>query len=147
MDIKTVLDIGSALITIIGLPILILTLWLLIRQLRIQAYQAIYQSSISMDQYLAEHSEIRPYIFDGKEMPLEGIRERDEVIGSVIMLAAFFEHVTGQKPSMSKDKWRGWENYMRDIYDTSPTMRYCVKKYEKWHSREFLEMLHRRKDS
>ena len=92
MDKNTILKMGSNLITIVGFSILICTLYLLIKQLRIQAYQSVYQSSIIWDKYSAEHPEIRPYIYDGKTMPMPEDDPIDfhKVIGSVEMLWAFF---------------------------------------------------------
>lgn len=149
MDINTVLKMGSNLITVVGFPILIYTLYLLIKQLRIQAYQSVYQSSIIWDKYSAEHPMIRPYIYDGKPMPMpkDDPFEFYKVIGSVEMLWAFFEHVAAQMPHMSEGKREGWENHIREVYETSPAMRYYVEKYKKWHSSELLNLVHKRKEA
>jgi hypothetical protein len=147
MDIKTVLGLLSDLITILGLPFLIYSLFLLINQLRIQAYQSVYQSSIIMDKYHAENPEIRPYIYYGKAIPDEkNVKEFNKVIGSVEMLAAFYEHVLAQMPNMSKDKKKGWKNWMRQVYETSPAMRYYLDKHEEWHSSELLDIMRKGKD-
>lgn len=143
MNIQDALNIVTNLVTILGLPILIGTIVLLIRQLRVQAYQAIYESALSMDQFLIEHSDLRKYLYGRKALPDNDPDELERVSGAADMLLTFFEHVLGQKNSMSKAKWIGWENYISDVYKTSPAVQYFLNKKEHWYSEELKELLFR----
>jgi len=143
LNIQDALNIVTNLVTILGLPILIGTIVLLIRQLRVQAYQAIYESALSMDQFLIEHSDLRKYLYGRKALPDNDPDELERVSGAADMLLTFFEHVLGQKNSMSKAKWIGWENYISDVYKTSPAVQYFLNKKEHWYSEELKELLFR----
>lgn len=59
----------------------------------------------------------------------------------------FFEHVFAQMPFMSGPIRKGWENYIRDLYEKSPIMRYYDEKYENWHSRELVKLVRNGKEA
>jgi hypothetical protein len=143
LNIQDALNIVTNLVTILGLPILIGTILLLIRQLRVQAYQATYESALSIDQFLVEHSDLRQYLYEGKALPENDPDELERISAAACMLLTFFEHVVGQKNSMSKAKWIGWKNYICDVYKTSPAVQYFLNKKEHWHSEELKELLFR----
>ena len=140
-EIKNVLDGVSSLVTILGLPLLIWSLSLLVRQLRVQAYQAIYESILSIDQFMIEHSEVKPYITNGQIIPDDDPVFKEKVMGSVEMLATFFEHITAQKFWMEESKWGGWKSYMQDVYKNSPAMRDYLHNNAHWHTKELITLL------
>ena len=120
MDALTIL---ASLVTIIGLPILIWSIIMLSRQLKVQAYQAIYESILSIDQFLLDRPELRNFLYEREPLPEGDPIKLQRILGAADMLLTFFEHVTGQRENMSNMKWVGWQKYMRYVYHNSPAVR------------------------
>jgi hypothetical protein len=140
MDISAVLNIIANFVTILGLPCLICSILLLVKQLRIQAYQAIYDSVRDIDQFLVENSDLRAYLYEGKALPEDPI-ERERVLGAADMLLTFFEHVIGQKHSFSKTKWVSLKKYVCDAYNHSPALQHFIAQKGHWYSDELKSLL------
>ena len=141
MDLEHTLNILASLVSILGLPIFISTAILLVRQLRVQTYEAIYESVLPIDQYLLENPSLRKYLYSGQALPDSSSCEYDRVVGLADMMLTFFEHLLGQKNSMTKRKWLGWENYMRAVYKSSPAVQYFLKANREWYTDELKGVL------
>ncbi len=144
MELKAILEIVADVVSILGLPILIASIILLIRQLRIQAYQGVYDNMLSIDQFLVEHPELREYLYESKPLPTSDPVEFNRIIAAADMMLTFFEHVAGHKENMSEAKWRGWEEYMLDVFNKSPAMQFFWRTKGYWYDEELKRVLEKR---
>ena len=96
MSISVTIDILSKAITIFGFPLLIYSIILLVRQLRLQSYQAVYEAIRNIDQYFVENPEYRKFFYEAKELP-DDQKEIEKILAIADMLMTFFEHAAGNK--------------------------------------------------
>lgn len=135
MESSTLLSIITNIVTILGFPLLICSILLLVRQMRIQAYQAIYDSISGIDQFFVENPDLREYLYGDKALP-EDPKDRERVIAAADMLITFFEHVLAQKKGFSPKVWNGFREYMCDAYNSSPALQYFLEQKGYWYSDE-----------
>ncbi|CAN2043493.1 hypothetical protein GMMP13_100034 [Candidatus Magnetomoraceae bacterium gMMP-13] len=139
MNFITIIDAVSKLVTIIGFPLLIFSIILLVRQLRIQSYHAIYEAVQLIDQYFVEHPYLRKYFYEAEKLPNDP-KELEKILAVADMLMTFFEHVSGNKENFSKTKRERLIIYMKEVYRT-PAMTLFMNKKKYWFSEELLVLL------
>lgn len=127
----------------ISLIVFIVTVLLLIRQLRIQTYQSVQQNLCVIDKCLIDHPELRKYINGNKQLPKEKNSEYDRVNGMVEMILDFYEHVLEQRKYMSKRRWNSWKFNMKFVYDTCPGMQKHIQRYKSRYSPGLVAILDR----
>jgi hypothetical protein len=133
----------AAVFTILGMLIVAGTLITLVRQNQIQAYQTIYTSMLSIDQFFAEHPDLKSYIYDGKGLPDSTHKEYPKVLSTCEMICDLFEEVIGCRVAFSKDKWDGWVHYMTSLYQESIALKEFMALHKRWYTPELLELLDR----
>ncbi len=128
-------------IACLSLIVFIVTVLLLIRQLRIQTYQSVQQNLCTIDMYLIKYPELRKYINGNEQLPKQRNLEYDRVNGMIEMLLDFYEHVLEQYKYMSERRWESWKYNMKFVYDTCPGMRKHIQLYKRRYSPDLIAIL------
>ena len=53
----------------------------------------------------------------------------------------YFVHLHTLRGLQSKEIWAGWQNYMRDVYKTSPALRYYIETNRSWYTYDLIHIL------
>ena len=118
-----------------------LTLKELQDSLKMQAYQGIYGKMINIDQFFMDHSNLKLYIYDGKDIADISPDETEKVLSACEMLLDLFEESVGYRQFVTKEKWGGWEKYMQSIYEKSKAIKYFLNKNKGWYTEELINVL------
>jgi hypothetical protein len=129
-------------VTILGLPVLIWSILLLVRQLSLQANQTVYESIMAIDMYFAENPDLRFYIYEGEALPSKDERlQRERVLAAADVMLTYFEHIVGDRHNLSHEIWHGYIDFMCDVYDKSPAIQHFLKEKDRWYIDTLKEVL------
>jgi len=137
-------------ITIIGFPLVIVSLVLLIRQTRELTKQnetaaksvaaAVYQNvsdlMIQIDRVFLEYPELRPYFDDGAALPND-VKTRSQVIAVAEMLADFRDNVMAQSRAVPTYRWGMWKRYFDELEKRSPAFKEYLEKNDGIYSHDW----------
>ena len=137
---------NNEMIGIISIVVLIASVVVLMRQLRIQTYQSVQQNLSTIGMCLIEYPELRKYINENVPLPEPEHEDYDRAHGMIEMLLDFYEHVLEQKASMSTRRWNSWKFNMKFVYRTCPGMQEHIRQYENRYSPALVAIL-RQKDA
>jgi hypothetical protein len=132
-------DAWQAVAALVGLPAIVVSLWVLIGQSRqtVEAeraavHQGITEAMLDIDRLFFDHPEFRKYIYDGVEPPAGGLeREKVEALGE--MMLDFVDNCIAQLDRLDSDQAADWREYVREIVGTSPVMQEFLAKHEDWY--------------
>lgn len=141
MDLKTTLDIIGSIVTILGLPVLIWSIFLLGRQLRLQVYQTVNETILEIDEFFTENYDLLPFVLENVPIPEDDPKLRLKVLNAAALLMDYFVHLHTLRGLQSKEIWAGWQNYMRDVYKTSPALRYYIETNRSWYTYDLIHIL------
>jgi hypothetical protein len=141
------LEIGQSVVAIFGLPVLILTLFMIWRQAKYahhaamsQVYQNTADSFASVQRYFLDHPECRQYFYNGKF-----IDSSDPEYARVVALAELWLHavhnLTVHRRYMVEYPWHVWEQSLRDVYSRSPILQHFLQEHRHWYTSDVHNML------
>ena len=139
-DLAQWLQIAQSLVSIIGFPILILTLFMIWRQAQYthhtamsQVYQNTADGFATLQRYFVDHPEYSPYFRDGK-----CIETSDPEYVRVAAIAELWLHVvhnlTIHRQYMAEYPWHVWEGSLRDVYNSSPILQHFLHEHPHWYT-------------
>jgi hypothetical protein len=136
-----ILDIIANLVTIVGLPLLIYTTYLLVKQLKLQTHQDVYQHIHAIDQYLVDNPSLRKYLYEGAALPKDDPHELSRVLAAADMMLTYFEHVLASKDGMSSEVREGFMAYMSDVCRSSPALLHFIEQKSLWYTEELNKLV------
>jgi len=124
------IEIISVVVSSFGILILIGSVAVLKRQLRIQTYQGVQQNLSTIGMCLIDYPELRKYINENVRLPEPEHKDYDRAHGMIEMLLDFYEYVLEHKASMSKRRQDSWKYNMKFVCETCPGMQNHIRQYE-----------------
>jgi hypothetical protein len=132
----------AALVTIVGLPLVLLSLFWSQKALALQATQAIYDKAIDVDMFFLEHLSLKNRVYGESAANASLDCDEASIKAACELMTDLFQQVVTCKKALPKDAWLGWERFMLAIMKKSPAMRNFVDAYGKqWYSPELLKVL------
>ncbi|RMF31065.1 MAG: hypothetical protein D6759_10710 [Chloroflexi bacterium] len=138
----------EALVSVVGLPLLLWSLREMARQTNLAAkatrasiYQNVATAMIEFDRFFVDHSELKPYFYGGKEIP-EDHPDYARVMSVAEMLVDFMDEVTVLSPIVPKYlPWDTWKSYFQDLFVSSPALRNYWAEHKKWYPETLQKLL------
>ena len=114
----------------------------MLKQSRGDVNERLYNQSLAIMLFFAEHPEVRPYFYDNKDLGQAGSElEKLRILSTAEMVAGFMELVALQIDDQPAEIQPRWRAYIVDGYNSSPVLRehvaYCVQ----WYADDFLRLL------
>src|SRR2546423_6140470 len=107
---------------------------------RRDAYGELYTQQHSITRFFLDHPTLRPFFYDNEPI-VDDDAEYKKVMVVAEMIADFSEHIYMQLPSLPPDIQRGWQSYLKYIFDHSPAVRAHFKDKGDWYSFDFVQFL------
>lgn len=142
---------GPTIVGLIGLPVLIFQLRSFFQQLKAQADEIsamrqqvlagtlghLYQQQNTIHLFFITNADLRPYFYERRES-----RAANPELDSVSeMLMDFFEHIYLQQSNLPTEVWLGWKQYMKDMYDNSPSLQKFANEHRKHYGENMMKEL------
>jgi len=90
----------------------------------------IYQLSFSLYKLIVDSPTLYPFFYEGKELPKEcgpdGDHDRYRVLAAAELLLDYFEAILLSGETLDATTRGVWNSYMKEIYATSPAVRYLL---------------------
>ena len=114
----------------------------MLRQSRGDVNERLYNQSLAIMCFFAEHPEVRPYFYDNKDLGQAGSElEKLRVLSTAEMVAGFMELVALQMDDQPAEIQPRWKAYIVDGYNSSPVLREHVATCITWYADDFLRLL------
>ena len=114
----------------------------MLRQSRGDVNERLYNQSLAIMCFFAEHPEVRPYFYDNKDLSQAGSElEKLRVLSTAEMVAGFMELVALQMDDQPAEIQPRWKAYIVDGYNSSPVLREHVATCITWYADDFLRLL------
>ena len=114
----------------------------MLRQSRGDVNERLYNQSLAIMCFLAEHPEVRPYFYDNKDLSQAGSElEKLRILSTAEMVAGFMELVALQMDDQPAEIQPRWKAYIVDGYNSSPVLREHVATCITWYADDFLRLL------
>jgi len=111
-------------------------------QARGDVNERLYNQSLTIMCFFAEHPEVRPYFYDNKDLSTaESELEKLRVLSTAEMVAGFMELVALQLTEQPEDIQPRWKAYIVDAYNSSPVLRDHLSTCTPWYADDFLRLL------
>ena len=114
----------------------------MLRQSRGDVNERLYNQSLAIMVFFAEHPEVRPYFYDNKDLneaPSE--LEKLKVLSTAEMVSGFMELVALQLAEQPAEIQPRWRAYIVDGYNSSVVMREHIATCTAWYADDFLRLL------
>ena len=98
-----------------------------------QVYQALSSAMLDIDRLFVERPELRPYFYDGVDIPC-GFDEEQRVLATAELMCDFFDDCTAQAHLLDAASNDVWRNFARGIARTSPAVRAHWLRNGEWYS-------------
>ena len=114
----------------------------MLRQSRGDVNERLYNQSLAIMCFFAEHPEVRPYFYDNKDLSQAGSElEKLRILSTAEMVAGFMELVALQMDDQPDEIKPRWKAYIVDAYNSSPVLREHVATCITWYADDFLRLL------
>ena len=114
----------------------------MLRQSRGDVNERLYNQSLAIMSFFAEHPEVRPYFYDNKDLSQAGSElEKLRIPSTAEMVAGFMELVSLQMDDQPAEIQPRWKAYIVDGYNSSPVLREHVASCVTWYADDFLRLL------
>jgi hypothetical protein len=114
----------------------------MLRQSRGDVNERLYNQSLAIMSFFAEHPEVRPYFYDNKDLSQAGSElEKLRILSTAEMVAGFMELVALQMDDQPDEIKPRWKAYIVDAYNSSPVLREHVASCVTWYADDFLRLL------
>ncbi|HMJ25506.1 MAG TPA: hypothetical protein VK475_06740, partial [Pyrinomonadaceae bacterium] len=114
----------------------------MLRQSRGDVNERLYNQSLAIMCFFAEHPEVRPYFYDNKDLSQAGSElEKLRVLSTAEMVAGFMELVALQMDDQPAEIQPRWKAYIVDGYNSSHVLREHVATCITWYADDFLRLL------
>lgn len=138
------IELVQYLVTIIGFPVLIISILLMWKQTRAvcqctmsQAYQNVVNHLIDMDRFFFENPEYKAYFYDGKDLSADAdIVLQTRLLSIAELYMDIYDAMQVQKKFMPEYPWHTLEEYFASIFANSPIIRRFIESNKKWYPPE-----------
>ena len=114
----------------------------MLRQSRGDVNERLYNQSLAIMVFFAEHPEVRPYFYNNKELKDAATElERLRVLSTAEMVSGFMELVALQLAEQPSDIQPRWKAYIVDGYNCSAVLREHIATCTAWYADDFLRLL------
>lgn len=104
--------------------------------------ERLYNQSLSIMKFFAEHPELRPYFYDNKELTQTVDElERSKVLTAAEMVGGFMELVAMQMEEQTPEIQARWKTYIVDAHNSSPALREHLASCAAWYADDLLRLL------
>ncbi|QJW90877.1 hypothetical protein HNV11_16580 [Spirosoma taeanense] len=139
--IQAITSIASVLVTLAGFILINRQIKQVDKSTRGQTHSYLYTHQDSITRLFIEKPALRAFFYD--DLTPDTRHKNDIVIRAVTELVAdFCEHIYLQLPNLPDDIRKGWDGYMKNLYNNSPLLREHFERGSgEWYSKEFIEAL------
>jgi hypothetical protein len=127
----------SVIVTIIGFLLIIRQIRQTQKTIEQSNHTSIYAISAEFNKYLADNSELRPFLYEGKAFEMSQ-NLSDKILIVCEMLTDMFEFIVIEHRSINPSIYGTWRAYIELIYSKSPAFRYYIELYKPTYSKELL---------
>ncbi len=114
----------------------------MLRQSRGDVNERLYNQSLAIMVFFAEHPEVRPYFYNNKELKDAATElERLRVLSTAEMVSGFMELVALQLEDQPDEIKPRWTAYIIDGYNSSAVLRDHITECVAWYADDFLSLL------
>jgi hypothetical protein len=104
--------------------------------------ERLYNQSLSIMKFFAEHPELRPYFYDNKGLIEAGNElEKSKVLTAAEMVGGFMELVALQVEEQPAEIKIRWKTYIVDAYNSSSVLREHLATCTTWYADDLLRLL------
>ena len=104
--------------------------------------ERLYNQSLSIMKFFAEHPELRPYFYDNKDLTHAANElERSKVLTAAEMVGGFMELVAMQVEEQTPEIQSRWKTYILDAHNSSPALREHLASCAAWYADDLLRLL------
>ena len=104
--------------------------------------ERLYNQSLSIMKFFAEHPELRPFFYDNKDlMQAANELEKSKVLTAAEMVGGFMELVAMQVEEQTPEIQSRWKTYIVDAHNSSPALREHLASCHAWYADDLLRLL------
>ena len=104
--------------------------------------ERLYNQSLSIMKFFAEHPELRPYFYDNKDLTQAANElERSKVLTAAEMVGGFMELVAMQVEEQTPEIQSRWKAYIVDAHNSSPVLREHLVSCAAWYADDLMRLL------
>lgn len=104
--------------------------------------ERLYNQSLSIMKFFAEHPELRPYFYDNKDLTqVANELERSKVLTAAEMVGGFMELVAMQLEEQTPEIQSRWKAYVVDAHNSSPALREHLASCAAWYADDLLRLI------
>jgi hypothetical protein len=119
---QALVSVAGLVITVIGLPVVILQLRGLQRSLSDSAHASIYEQGADFRAHLVEHSHLRRYFFDNAEIDSDH-QDYERVLTIAELFLNYLEHIAVMMDSFGRRNQPALERFVRNALGASAVLR------------------------
>jgi hypothetical protein len=129
-------------VSFLGFVGLIFSLWSLRQATFASVYQGIASQMHDLDKLFVERPDLRPYFYGEEPKPVPHDEpERGRVLATAELIVDFADNFVAQRRVLPGDYERGWAEYFRALYVSSPAVQHFWKKSSGWYCDDLDELL------
>lgn len=129
----------QALVSVLGLPALVISLVFVWKQLKLSAnanratvYQSVPLLMFDIDRLFIERPELKPYFYGRKPLTHDD-PEYNRIMSVAELFVDFMDYVTVVEPALPEYEWDSWKCYFRELLATSPALQQYWQEYGHWY--------------
>lgn len=117
-------------------------------------YQRVYELMIAIDRFFIEHKELKPFIYPEAKGNKGEIDEsgndpdkisRDQLDSTIEMMVDYFDNVYNQRKAMPRRTFKGFSQFMREVYSHSEELQLFLKGKEERYPSKFVDHIRKPK--
>lgn len=140
MDLVAVASLASDLILALTMIVFLVQSRHMARATRASVYQTVAEQMMSVDRLFIDHPELRPYLYDGQELPADP-RERSRITATAELLVDFLDNIASQSRHIPDYLCGPWYVYFQDLARSSPAMRQFWLDRRSWYGDDMRRLL------
>ena len=140
-QIQTASSVAGVLVAIVGFGLVSYQIKQIGRAGRAAAHAAIFSHSLEVTQLLLDNHEVRPYLYDGKELSSED-PNYSKALFACELLCDFYEHVSLQKENLPSQSVECWDKAIATRYRGNPFLQSYLDAHQHLYAQDLLDALH-----
>lgn len=136
----------EAIISVLGLPTLVISLILVWKQLKLSAnanratiYQSVPLLAFDIDRLFIDRPELKPYFYRAKPLDRDD-PEYDRVMTVAELFTDLMDYVTVVEPALPEYEWGSWKCFFRELVETSPALQQFLQEYGHWYPKVITQL-------
>lgn len=140
MEIKLILEIIGAMVSVAGFIVIIIQLFRVDKSLKSSARGSIYDMASRIKEVFIEKPHLRPYFFENVEIG-KNSEHYPEVLAITDYYCLYLEQISTQQHNIDKSERDSWRRYVQAIYNNSPIIKEYLMDKQKWYSPKFWDII------